>query len=47
MIKYNKALYVFEDISVYEELLKHHHNNFLIKHFDADKINELLNCKYY
>ncbi len=47
MIKYNKVLYVSEDLSIREELLKHHHNDLLIKHFNADKISELLNCKYY
>jgi hypothetical protein len=47
MIEYNKALYVSEDISVREELLKRHHDDLLMKHFDADKINELLNHKYY
>ncbi len=47
MIKYNESLYVSEDLSIREELLKHHHDNLLAKHFDADKISELLNCKYY
>ncbi len=47
MIKYNKVLYVSKDLSIREELLKHHHNDSLIKHFDADKISKLLNCKYY
>jgi len=47
MIKYNKALYVLKNIFVEEELLKHHYNNSLTKHFNADKISELLNCKYY
>ncbi len=47
MIKYNESLYVSKDLSIREELLKHHHNNLLAKHFDADKISELLNCKYY
>ncbi len=47
MIKYNESLYVSEDFSIKEELLKCYNNNFLAKHFDANKINELLNCKYY
>ena len=47
MIKYNESLYVSEDLSVREELLKHHHDDSLVKHFDVDKINELLDCKYY
>jgi len=46
MIKYNESLYISEDLSVKEELLKHHYDDSLVKHFDADKINELLNCKY-
>ncbi len=47
MIKYNESLYVSEDLSVKEKLLKHHHDNSLVRHFNADKISELLNCKYY
>ncbi len=47
MIEYNKLLYVSEDFSVREELLKRHHDNLLAKYFDADKISELLNHKYY
>jgi len=47
MIKYNESLYVSEDFSVREELLKRHHDDLLARHFDADKINELLNRKYY
>ncbi len=47
MIEYNKSLYVSKDVSVKEELLKCHHDDSLAKHFDAEKINELLDCKYY
>ncbi len=47
MIEYNELLYVSENSSIREKLLKHHHNNLLARHFDADKISELLNCKYY
>ncbi len=47
MIKYNESLYVSEDLSVREKLLKHHHDDSLVRHFDVDKISELLNCKYY
>ncbi len=47
MIKYNESLYVSEDLSVREELLKRHHDDSLARHFDADKISELLDCKYY
>ncbi len=47
MIEYNKSLYVSENLSVREELLKCHHDDSLARHFDADKINKLLNCKYY
>ncbi len=47
IIEYNESLYVSEDLAVREELLKHHHNDSLAKHFDADKISELLNHKYY
>ena len=47
MIEYNELLYVSEDLSVREKLLKHHHDDSLAKHFDADKISNLLDCKYY
>ncbi len=47
MIEYNKSLYVSEDLSVREELLKRHHDDSLARHFDADKISELLDRKYY
>jgi hypothetical protein len=47
MIEYNRALYVSENISVHKELLKHYYNDFLMRHFDADKISKLLNHKYY
>ncbi len=47
IIEYNESLYVSEDFSVREKLLKHHHDDSLVRHFDADKISELLNCKYY
>ncbi len=47
MIEYNESLYVSEDLSIREKLLKHHHDDLLARHFDADKISELLNCKYY
>ncbi len=47
MIEYNESLYVSEDFSVREELLKFHHDDLLARHFDADKISELLDRKYY
>ncbi len=47
MIEYNESLYVSKDLSVREELLKHHHDDLLAKHFNVDKISELLDCKYY
>jgi len=47
MIEYNELLSVSENFSVREELLKRHHDDSLAKHFDADKISELLDCKYY
>ncbi len=47
MIEYNESLYVSEDLSIREELLKHHHDDSLARHFDADKISELLDHKYY
>ncbi len=47
IIEYNESLYVSEDFSIKEELLKHHHDDSLARHFDVDKINKLLDCKYY
>jgi len=47
MIEYNESLYVSKDLSVREELLKHHHDDSLAKHFNVDKVSELLDCKYY
>jgi len=47
MIEYNESLYVSEDFSVREELLKRHHDDLLVRYFDTDKISELLDCKYY
>ncbi len=47
IIEYNESLYVWKNLSVREELLKRHHDDLLATHFDADKINELLNHKYY
>ncbi len=47
MIEYNELLYVSEDLSVREELLKRHHDDSLARYFDADKISELLDRKYY
>ncbi len=47
IIEYNESLYVSEDLSVREKLLKRHHDDLLARHFDADKISELLDCKYY
>ncbi len=47
IIKYNESLYVSENLSVRKKLLKCHHDDFLIRYFNADKINKLLNCKYY
>ncbi len=31
MIKYNESLYVLEDLSVREKLLKCHHDDFLVR----------------
>lgn len=47
MIKHNKAWYVLKNLSIREKLLKLHHNNFLTKHINIDKISKLSNCKYY
>ena len=40
-------LYVLEETSIREELLKRYYNNFLTKHFDINKILKLITRKYY
>ena len=46
-VKHNERLYVFENKAVRKKLISKHYNNFLIEHFDFDKIVNLLLKKYY
>ena len=47
MLKFKKKIYIFENQTVCAEFLKRYHDDELTKHFDVNKINELLNHKYW
>ena len=47
LLRYNGKLYVPEEASVREELLKRHHDDPLAGHFGVDKTLELMGRKYY
>ncbi len=47
LLRYNDLLYVPEEASVREELLKRHHDDPLAGHFGIDKTLELMSRKYY
>ena len=47
LLKYNDKLYVPEEASVLEELLRCHHDDPLARHFGVDKTLELMSRKYY
>ena len=47
LLKYNDKLYVPEEASVREELLRRHHDDPLARHFGVDKTSELMSRKYY
>ena len=40
-------LYVLEETSIREELLRRYYNDFLTRYFDIDKILKLITRKYY
>ena len=42
-----KQIYVSKEESVRAELLKHHYDNVLVRHFKVDRILELISHKYY
>ena len=46
-VRYNENLYVFKNVIVQKKFINKNHDNFLIDHFDFDKIVELLQKKYY
>ena len=47
LLNYNNKLYVSNEASVREELLKRYHNNLLARHFGIAKITELISRKYF
>lgn len=47
LLRYNNKLYVPEEGSVREELLKRHHDDPMAGHFGVDKTFELMSRKYY
>ena len=47
LLFYEKQIYVLKEESVRAELLKHHHNNVLARHFEVKRTLELINHKYY
>ena len=47
MLHHQERLYISSDEAIRAELLKHHHDNVLIRHFNIVWTQELLSCKYY
>ena len=47
LVRHNERLYVFENAAVRKKLINKNYDDFLIDHFDFDKIFELLQRKYY
>ena len=47
LLRYKNMLYVPEEAFVREELLRHHHDDPLTRHFDVDKTLKLMTRKYY
>ena len=47
LLRYKNILYVPEETSVREELLRRHHDDPLTRHFDVDKTLKLITRKYY
>ena len=47
MLSHWKRLYISSDEAIRAELLKHHHNDALVRHFDIEQTQELLSYKYY
>ncbi len=47
LLQYEKRLYIPFKASVQTELLKHHHDNELMRHFSIEQTLELVSCKYY
>ncbi len=47
LLQYEKRLYIPSEASVQTELLKHHHDDELTRHFSIEQTLELVSCKYY
>ncbi len=47
LLQYERRLYILSEASVQTELLKHHHDNELMKHFSIERTLKLMSCKYY
>ena len=47
MLHHWRRLYISSDEVIRAELLKHHHDDVLVRHFDIEQTQELLSCKYY
>ena len=47
LLFYEKQIYVLKEESVRAELLKHHYDDVLVRHFKVKRTLELIDCKYY
>ena len=47
LLKFKNRLYVFENATIREKFINKHHDDFLTKHFDVDKIVNLIQRKFY
>ena len=47
LLFYKKQIYVLKEESVRAELLKHHYDDVLVRHFKVKRTLELIDCKYY
>ena len=45
--KFKNRLYVFENATIKKKFISKHHDDFLTKHFDVDKIVNLIQRKFY
>ena len=45
--KFKNRFYIFENATIKRKFINKHHDNFLIKHFDVDKIVNLIQQKFY
>ena len=47
LLNYNSKLYISNETSIREELLKRYHDNLLAGHFEVAKITKLISRKYF